>query len=139
MDFDAEPICYGSLLSGCEEATTDFCERLHRHGYALLRFPPEAVAEVQALRALAAGFFALPPAEKNAIGDFRFVGDTYSGYRDSASIDAEFLERLKLIDYSLLVQQKTKQTKTDRAWRTDSLISLTLRLSARSFAACHQA
>ena len=46
----------------------------------------------QRLRELAAGFFSLAPEDKTAIGDFRFVGDTYAGYRDSASIDAEFLE-----------------------------------------------
>ena len=89
---DAAPIPYASIASGSSTAADDLCERLHRQGYALVRFPPEAEAEVEALRELAAGFFALPPEQKRSIGDFRFVGDTYAGYRDSAHIDAEFLE-----------------------------------------------
>jgi 23S rRNA-/tRNA-specific pseudouridylate synthase/isopenicillin N synthase-like dioxygenase len=87
-----EPIPYADLESGSADATSDFCQRLHRHGYALVRFAPTAEAEIEALRVLAAGFFALPAEKKRAIGDFRFVGDTYAGYRDSSQIDSEFLE-----------------------------------------------
>ena len=87
-----EPISYADLATGATDACTDFCARVHSHGYAVLRYPPEAVAEVAALRADSADFFALPVDQKRSIGDFRFVGDTYAGYRDSECIDAEFLE-----------------------------------------------
>ena len=85
-------IPYAELESGSADATSDFCERLHRHGYALVRFAPTAEAEIEALRLLAAGFFAQPAEKKRAIGDFRFFGDIYAGYRDSSQIDSEFLE-----------------------------------------------
>ena len=88
----ADPVPFARLRGGDVEAVSDFCDRLHVHGYALLRFAPEAEAEVAALRSAAAAFFELPKADKAMIGDFRFIGDTYAGYRDSVSCDSEFLE-----------------------------------------------
>ena len=88
----APPIDYAAIAAGAADAVADFVERLHSHGYAVVRFEPAAEAEVAALRSLAAQFFALPSERKKAIGDLHSVGSTYAGYRDSASIDAEFLE-----------------------------------------------
>ena len=79
-------------VSDDSPAAREFVERMHEHGFAILRFPADATSEVAALRSHAGGFFALPAENKRAIGDFKHVGDTYAGYRDSASIDAEFLE-----------------------------------------------
>ena len=92
MPASPSPIPFDDLASSSSTAHSDFCERLHAHGFAVVRFSSAAATEVAALRELAAGFFSLAPEDKTAIGDFRFVGDTYAGYRDSASIDAEFLE-----------------------------------------------
>ena len=72
----AQPIPFTELSARSLDAVSDFCERVHRHGYALLRFPPDAQQEVTSLRALATIFFALPPEQKLSIGDFRFIGDT---------------------------------------------------------------
>ena len=85
-------ISFSALESGDSAAIAEFVSLLHEHGYVLLRFAAPAAAEVAALRATAANFFALPTDSKKAIGDFKHVSDTYAGYRDSASIDAEFLE-----------------------------------------------
>ena len=86
------PTPYQLLEDGDPTATAALCENLHQYGYAIVRFSPAAEAEVAALRTGAADFFGLATADKAAIGDFRFVGDTYAGYRDSIACDAEFLE-----------------------------------------------
>lgn len=86
------PIAYEALEGGDARAVADFCASLHAQGFAIVRFTPAAHLEVVAMRAAAAGFFQLEKAEKAAVGDLRYVGDTYAGYRDSATIDAEFLE-----------------------------------------------
>ena len=88
----AEPIPFGALACSDADAVADFIERLHAHGFALLRFEAAAASEVATLRAHAAQFFALPAEAKRSIGDLHSVGSTYAGYRDSESIDAEFLE-----------------------------------------------
>ena len=70
-----------------------FCSTLHERGFALLRLPEDASAEIAAIRAAAAAFFALPSTEKLELGDFTFVGSTYAGYRDDVpQHGAEFLE-----------------------------------------------
>ena len=88
----ATPLPYAALHDGDAASTAQLCEDLHERGYALVRFAPAAAVEVSAVRATAAAFFHLDAVDKAAIGDFRFVGDTYAGYRDSAACDAEFLE-----------------------------------------------
>ena len=80
-----------------EEAQAErFCELLHTRGFAIVRLPACAHAEAAAVREAASTFFALEKDEKRAVGDFRVVGDTYVGYRDTAATrqdcDAEFLE-----------------------------------------------
>lgn len=72
--------------------TREFCSQMHLRSFALLRLPPSMRAEVDAMRDAAAAFFNLSAERKAAVGDFRVVGDTYVGYRDSAACDAEFLE-----------------------------------------------
>ena len=73
-----------------------FCELLHTRGFAIVRLPACAHAEATAVRQAAGSFFAQDTSEKRAVGDFRVVGDTYVGYRDTAATrqdcDAEFLE-----------------------------------------------
>ena len=73
-----------------------FCELLHTRGFAIVRLPACAHAEAAAVRKAAGTFFALEKEEKRAVGDFRAIGDTYVGYRDTAATrqdcDAEFLE-----------------------------------------------
>ena len=73
-----------------------FCELLHTRGFAIVRLPACAHAEAAAVRKAAGAFFALEKEEKRAVGDFRAIGDTYVGYRDTAATrqdcDAEFLE-----------------------------------------------
>ena len=73
-----------------------FCELLHTRGFAIVRLPACAHAEAAAVREAAGTFFALEKEEKRAVGDFRAIGDTYVGYRDTAATrqdcDAEFLE-----------------------------------------------
>ena len=80
-------------------AATDahkFCELLHTRGFAIVRLPTCAHAEAAAVREAAGSFFAMDREQKRAVGDFRVVGDTYVGYRDTAATrqdcDAEFLE-----------------------------------------------
>jgi len=80
-----------------EEAQADkFCELLHTRGFAIVRLPACAHAEAAAVREAAGTFFAMEQDEKRAVGDFRVIGDTYVGYRDTAATrqdcDAEFLE-----------------------------------------------
>ena len=80
-----------------EEAQADkFCELLHTRGFAIVRLPACAHAEAAAVREAAGAFFAMEQDEKRAVGDFRVIGDTYVGYRDTAATrqdcDAEFLE-----------------------------------------------
>ena len=72
--------------------TREFCSQMHLRSFALLRLPPSMRAEVDAMRDAAAAFFNQSAERKAAVGDFRVVGDTYVGYRDSAACDAEFLE-----------------------------------------------
>ena len=89
---EVEPIEYALLAASDAAAVADFVERLHTHGFAVLRFEPAALDEVAALRERAADFFAQPAHVKRSIGDLHNVGNTYAGYRDSAAVDAEFLE-----------------------------------------------
>ena len=83
---------FSAIAADDADAIASFVERLHAHGFAVVRFEPAAAAEVDALRAHAAAFFAMSSESKREIGDLHNVGGTYAGYRDSASIDAEFLE-----------------------------------------------
>ena len=79
-----------------EAQAEEFCELLHTRGFAIVRLPACAHAEAAAVREAASTFFALEKEEKRVVGDFRVVGDTYVGYRDTATTrqdcDAEFLE-----------------------------------------------
>lgn len=72
--------------------TREFCSQMHIRSFSVLRLPPSTHAEVEGMRAAASAFFKLGAERKRAVGDFRMVGDTYIGYRDSAACDAEFLE-----------------------------------------------
>ena len=68
----------------------DFCQRLHKDGYAIVRLPE---AEFDELRALAREFFALPEDQKRAVtGESDAVGGEGVGYRDKSEADSEFLE-----------------------------------------------
>ena len=73
-----------------------FCELVHKRGFAIVRLPACAHAEALAVREAAGSFFAMEKEQKREVGDFRVVGDTYVGYRDTAATrqdcDAEFLE-----------------------------------------------
>jgi hypothetical protein len=97
LDPNAALPLFCDATGAVEEAQAGrFCELLHTRGFAIVRLPACAHAEAAAVRKAASTFFALEKDEKRAVGDFRAVGDTYVGYRDTAATrqdcDAEFLE-----------------------------------------------
>ena len=97
LDANAALPLFCDATGAVEEAQVGrFCELLHTRGFAIVRLPACAHAEAAAVRKAAGTFFALEKEEKRAVGDFRAIGDTYVGYRDTAATrldcDAEFLE-----------------------------------------------
>ena len=73
-----ERLCAADVEAGGPSRAA-FCRTLHERGYAALRLPDDASAEVSAIRAAATAFFALPSSDKAELGDFKFVGSTYAG------------------------------------------------------------
>lgn len=68
-----------------------FCEAL-RGGFARLALPVSMHERVSSMRHEAESFFLLPEDEKKAVGDFKFVGNTYAGFRLDEITRSEFLE-----------------------------------------------
>ena len=124
---NAQPIPYESLQDGSSIAAEyDFVERLHVHGFVIIRFPTAAETEIALLRG-ATDLFSLEPR------DFKRMGATYVGCRDGDSIDVELPEAHKrtcnCTDPELSSPGMSEALAT-LLWRLDGMARQLLRLLA---------